>query len=140
MKKPIISRKIERSKEEIKSKNRELRSVNSTILHIYKFRTYRKINQQKKLCIWKSHLKIGTRNAVSVGKSTRKKKTKEDGWIEYVSCRNWLQGFCSPYKTNVSTAVESCCERKTARFRRGSGIFHSFQPKPLSSFVLSTVY
>jgi hypothetical protein len=23
---------------------------------------------------------------------------KEDGWVEYVSCRNWLHEFCFTYK------------------------------------------
>jgi hypothetical protein len=66
-------------------------------------------------------------------------KTEEDCWIECVSCRNWLHEFCSSNK-NASAAVESCCERKRARCRSGSGKFHSLQPRLLSPFVSNIVY
>jgi hypothetical protein len=41
----IISRKSERSKEEIKYKIREIRSINSQIRQVYKVRKFRKVGQ-----------------------------------------------------------------------------------------------
>jgi hypothetical protein len=47
----------------------------------------------------------------------------EDNWIECVNCRNFctVSVFCK--KTSASTAVESYCERKTGRCRRGARKF-----------------
>jgi hypothetical protein len=45
----------------------------------------------------KRQLKFLKRSAVSAGKTTYK-TTKEDDWIECVSCRNWLHEFWSPHE------------------------------------------
>jgi len=41
--------------------------------------------------------------------------TKENDWMECVSCRNWLHDFCSPYKDRCVY-----CGRKLVRLKESN--------------------
>jgi hypothetical protein len=79
------------------------------------------------------------RNTVSVVKTFRRQLRKMTGsnvWAVETGCMNSVLHR----NTNVSTALESYCERKTAKFGRGSSKCRSLQLKILSSEDSNIVY
>lgn len=97
-------------------------------------------NQEKEIFVIKSHLKVLKRNTVSVVKTFRRQLRKMTGsnvWAVETGCMNSVLHT----NTNVSTAVESYCERKKkAKFGRGSNKCRSLQLRILSSEVSNIVY
>jgi len=107
-----------------------LRSVNSPKSQIYKLRKFRKIRSIKQTFIIKKHLKILKWSSLNAGNNTCEQQRKMTGSTSYVLHK----------KTNVTTAVESYCERKTVNCRRASGKFRSLQLRLLSSLASNNMY
>ena len=108
LKKIIISRKTERSKEDIKSKVRKIESLN------IKYSDLQGQKMQRKKTI-KTDIHNQETSEVSETKCCEcwenyMQTTTEDDWIECVSCRNWLLEFCSPYENKWVD-----CHRKLMR-------------------------
>ena len=92
------------------------------IRQFYNVRKSRKISPYKQMIAIKRQLKFLNRNAVSAWKTTCKnlrKIIRSNVWDAEIGCTYSLLHSMK----NASTAVESCSERKSARFRSGSRKF-----------------
>jgi DNA-directed RNA polymerase subunit RPC12/RpoP len=45
-------------------------------------------------------------------------KTKEDAWIECVSCRNWLHKVCSPYNDKCFDCGRKLLREKNSKMQK----------------------
>lgn len=95
----------------MKSKSREIESINILVLQVYNVRKCIKSSQQERISVIKRCLKILKGNAVSAGKTTcthlRKMTRSIIRAAETVCIISVLRT-----KPNASTAVKSYCQRK----------------------------
>ena len=82
---------------------------------------------------------ILTWNAVRAGKTTCKQLSKMNGLNVQIAETGCTSSVLHT-KTNASSVVESYCERKTAKCRRGCRLSHSLQLRLFSSLGSNIIY